>query len=300
MDNKGKKFFCISEYCVIFVDLLGHKKFLKDLSTCAPDEAQRRVSELSEPLRLFKEDALKRVKEVLDETANLINEQASKSSRPHLLRSVNDITCGVQQFSDSTLIYVKMGSPVSYIVVNMLVEFIVFRLLDNMSSGTPLRGGIAVGQGWELENNCLCGQVIADAYDLESKLSKWGRVTVSELFESRLRSLCGLSEIVGGRWILEFLRPLTSIIKIDIDGAYFLDYLNPAVAEMYRRNRFNDKWFVDRIKSGLAFINDQCDRFKSESPKSLESARLALRYDIMRGYWNSRISMWASKEGVQL
>lgn len=300
MGNKNKQPFCISEYCAIFVDLLGHKKFLKDLSNCARDEAQRRVSELSKPLLCFKEGALKRVEEVLGDTVKLIKEKSPESARPSLLSLIDDITYGVQQFSDSTLLYVKMGSPVSYIVVNMFLEFIVFRLLDNMSSGTPLRGGVAIGQGWELEDNCLCGQVIADAYDLESKVSNWGRVTVSELFESRLRSLCGLSEIVGGRWILEFLRPLTSIIKIDIDGAYFLDYLNPAVDEMYRRNRFNDKWFVDRIKSGLAFINDQCDRFKSESPKSLESARLALRYDIMRGYWNSRISMWASKEGVQL
>ena len=299
MDNKGKQPFCISEYCAIFVDLLGHRKFLKDVSTCGPDEAQRRVSELSKPLLRFKEGALKRVEEVLDDAVKLIKENAPESARPSLLSFVDDITYGVQQFSDSTLLYVKMGSPVSYIVVNMLLEFIVFRLLDNMSSGTPLRGGVAIGQGWELENNCLCGQVIAEAYELESKVSNWGRVTVSELFVKRLRGYCGCAGMLGGCWVLELLRPLMGIINIDIDGAYFLDYLNPIVDEMYRRNHFDSDWFTERIEKGMKFIDEQRARFIKEANKCSESAKLALRYDIMRGYWNSRVSMWANKKGSQ-
>lgn len=294
MDNQGKHPFPISEYCVIFVDLLGHKKFLQDLSTCAPDEAQRRVSELSEPLRRFKDGVRERVAEAKDATRDAIRHAPVSVNQPNLLKAVDDVTTGVQQFSDSTLLYVKMGNPVSFIVLLMMIEFIAFRMLDDAGRGFLLRGGIAVGKGWEVDNNCLCGQVVADAYNLESKVSNWGRITTSELFLTRLNGICELARHCYGCWCAELLRPMLLLVQKDIDGMLFIDYLNPIVGELYEREHFGSDWFFERCEEGYKFINSQLERFRSTANKNHECSRLALRYDIMRGYWKSRLAMWTN------
>lgn len=294
MNNESQ--FQIGEYCVLYLDILGQKNWLAELAKCEKEEAQKRVNDLAEPLLRFREGVSQRVQEALDDSRALLNTKIpdGSSHKAAILKMVDDVSVGVQQFSDSTMLYVKMGSPVSFVALLMMVEFVLFRMVDETARGFLLRGGIAIGNGWETEKNCLCGQVISEAYDLESKVSNWGRVTVSELFLTRLKGICGLADISCGCWFSTLLRPMVKAVQRDIDGVLFLDYLNPAVEELYKREHFSSDWLIERIERGYSFIKGQLERFQSKGAEKLEAAQLALRYDIMRGYWKSRLEMWAS------
>ena len=299
MNNDSQ--FQIGEYCVFYLDIMGQKKWLAELAKCEKAEAQKRVNDLAEPLLRFRKGVGKRVQESLDDTRTLLNAMIPNDSpqKDTILKTVDDVSVGIQQFSDSTLLYVKMGSPVSFVALFMMVEFVLFRMIDETARGFLLRGGIAIGNGWEVEKNCLCGRAISDAYDLESKVSNWGRVTVSELFLTRLKGICGLAEISCGCWFSMLLRPMVKAVQRDIDGVLFLDYLNPAVEELYKREHFSSDWLIERIERGYSFIKEQLERFQSKGTEELEAAQLALRYDIMRGYWKSRLEMWASLQQSQ-
>lgn len=287
--------FQIGEYCAIYLDLMGQKNFLAELAQCDREEAQRRVDTLSTPLLRFKEGVRKSVAEAKDAARTVIMQAPVSGRKADFLKMVDDVTAGIQQFSDTTLLYVKMKSPVSFILLLKMIEFVVFRMLDDAGSGLSLRGGIAIGSGWEVDMNCLCGQVISDAYNFESNVSNWSRITTSELFVTRLKGVCALSIAKCGCWFVELLRPLLDLMQRDIDGVWFLDYLNPAVGELYKREHFSSDWFIKRCEAGYNFINKQVELFRATADKNHQHAKLALRYDIMRGYWKSRLQAW--KEG---
>lgn len=286
--------FPIGEYCAIYLDLMGQKNFLSELGKCDNNEAQSRVDKLSAPLRCFKRGAMQRAEEALDAMRDFVKSNSSIQAKSLLLKGIDDVSIGVQQFSDSTLLYVKITSPASFVVVLMMIEFVLFRMLDDAGRGFLLRGGITIGKGWEVDGNCLCGQVVADAHALESTVSNWGRVTVSELFQVRLKGVCGLAKLFGGCGFVKLIEPLLELIRYDIDGVLFLDYLNPSAEELYKREHFESDWFIERCENGYAFINQQLALFQSKAKADPVAARLALRYGIMRGYWKSRLEMWAS------
>lgn len=287
----------LDEYCVVFLDIMGQKRFLEEISSCEEHEADKRITKLSRPLLRFKQGLQKRAEEVVDCVKFMIEEKMAPKEQylAKMLEMVNQTSYGVQQFSDSTLFYVKMGTPVSFLIILSFVEFIVFRMLDDIANGFVLRGGIEIGKGWELDQGCLCGQVVGNAYNMESQMSQWGRITVSEMFEKRVKGVCAFSGISGGCGYVSLLKPLVDAIQKDIDGMCFIDYLNPRVEEMYKRHHFSSDWFIDRIQKGIAFIDEEKNRFLGEVSKSSEAAKLALRYHIMQGYWESRMLMWANK-----
>lgn len=294
IESCGMNNFPICTYCVVFVDLMGHKRFLSELECCVDLlERQRRVNEISVPLRRFKDGIKQRVCEALSDTRNIIRENVKGESQEAMLNMVDDVSFGVQQFSDSTLVYVKMVSLPSYIALLMVIEFIAFRMLDSMGCGVPIRGGMAIGQGWEIDKDCLCGQVIADAYKLESNVSNWGRITVSSAMAKAFRSLKLLCNGIPNGNFYELLRPMVEMVAEDIDGVKFLDYLNPAVEELYKREHFDSDWFVGRIKSGIDFVNKQIGKFRTSAVGDFECAKLALRYEPVRDYWRSRLDMWS-------
>lgn len=291
--------FPICTYCVIFIDLMGHKRFLAELGRCADlAERQKRVDEISDPLRRFKDGIRQRVNEALCDTRNIIREKVRGEGQEAMLNMVDGVSFGVQQFSDSTLVYVKMNSLASFVALLMILEFVAFRMLDCIGSGIPLRGGISIGQGWEVDENCLCGKAIEEAYNLESKVSNWGRVTVADSVVNELRGLKSFCENTPRCNFGELIWPLWKMICKDIDGVWFLDYLNPAVEELYKREHFDVDWVMERIQRGKEFIDRKIGEFSGLASSDFESARLALRYEIMREYWISRIEMWGDRVGL--
>ena len=86
---------------------------------------------------------------------------------------------------------------------------------------------------------------------------------------------------------------MVEMVAEDIDGVKFLDYLNPAVEELYKREHFESDWFVGRIKSGIDFVNKQIGKFRTSAVGDFECAMLALRYELVRDYWRSRLDMWS-------
>ena len=158
-----------------------------------------------------------------------------------------------------------------------------------------LRGGIAVGKGWEVERNCLCGSVISEAYNLESKVSNWGRITVSEVLLTRLNAFCDLARECNGWWVLALLHPLLQIINKDIDGVLFLDYLNPAVSELCKREHFGSDWFEECCEKGYKYIINQAEYYQTNANKDYEYSIYSSCCNTERGiyyyktYENSRI-----------
>lgn len=291
--------FEMGEYCVMYLDIMGQKKFLSELEKCDEHEARQMIARLSKPLLRFKEGMSQRACEVIDVIRETVKQNIKgESCRNEFLMTLDNISYGVQQFSDTTLLYVKMEKniPMAFLVVQAFVEFVVFRMLDDMANGFVLRGGISIGKGWEVERNCLCGQVLADAYNLEEKVAKWGRIVVSELFATRLRGICGFAALMGGCGFVKLLRPLIGIVNKDVDGMEFIDYLNPSSEEMYKRHHFASEWFVDRIEKGMAFIENERKRCYDKASRDFESAKLAMRYDIMYRYWRSRLLMWNKRK----
>lgn len=147
--------FEMHEYGVIYLDILGQKELMEELE-------QKKASSEEE---LQMQVVLRYIKKLLKN-----------------LKGVRHPSIGVQQFSDTTVIYIQLDGENSLVAEFLFVDLICALpnvIFEALKEGVLLRGAVAKGMAWEIKQNCLYGPVIRDASDLEGKVAQWPRVIVS-------------------------------------------------------------------------------------------------------------------------
>lgn len=242
----------IKNYIVLYFDLLGVRRLLGQLrnrSDANVIELEKLVQKYSAAIQLFMENFY----QLYDGFKNRRRETLSRML-PGM--KIDDaivaarVDVGIQQFSDTSMFYVENAGPVAWIIVQKMLIELSAHMFDLMEHEIYLRGCLTVGEGWEIGQNCLFGQVLEDCYTVEQKVARYQRIVVTNEFEKQLRNVLNhLDEDGRHYW--------TSLFEKDYDGVLIFDYV-----EAFRV--FHQMDVEVKLKTQLSQVESKCRSYKED------------------------------------
>lgn len=311
---ESQKTFPLKRYYVCYLDILGVRdRLFKDIECLGFDskeisplreQKQKAIDDVSSQINgLF--DALaglfqnfkERADVVYDESAELLTRMKYNHSellppKEEFIRQARKIEFGIQQFSDSTLLYIPIDEGLENIVDEVVASWMgeLSRwILVGMSRGFMFRGAIAMGWGWEIRKNCLTGPVVYEAYKLESEISKYPRVIFSRSVVGRFNYRRAYAESLGVDMskIPTFLR----LLRCDVDGVYMLDYLSELAREILVTGEIMNKELARLVYDTIfAAVGKMYLDFKERG-----DAKLAERYWRLISYMYDKKEVWVEE-----
>ena len=191
-----------------------------------------------------------------------------------------------QRFSDGLVMFVSLRVTKNEVPVQAVYGALGAcgaHCLAQLALGRPLRGGVEVGVGVELNENELYGPVIAEAFSLESEVAQYPRIVIGDnlgryltsMKESRASDPYSIFASEMASCCLEFFAR-------DIDGQIILDYLGEGFIKQ-TANKLDRKLFA----MALEFTEKQLEKWRGE-----RNSTLAIRYNLLRNYYESRKHFW--------
>ncbi|WP_459943287.1 hypothetical protein [Deferrisoma palaeochoriense] len=184
-------------YLVAFLDLMGQRENIRKMRVpvTGGEEARKEV------LEYLKETAGKvsAVRDMVLETVRLIGKPSHvRKELPLDTQAVMDrITeprIRVMRFSDTIVLFMPMaGESVANTAVNVygMLAAVAFALVTSFAGGVPLRGGIDIGAGINIEKDEVYGAALERAYALENTFADYPRVLVGHELLNYLTMLSG-------------------------------------------------------------------------------------------------------------
>lgn len=279
----------VRDYIVCYFDFLGQRSGLlkKVRESSDMGSVQSEVDKVSVSIKTFNELVRGSRKQIVENPENLFSIiKLPDEMKGAILDKIKACHLGLQQFSDSTLFYaslegddcIGLGIFVSWCLL-LAVDFI--KLLAEQFM---IRGGIAVGKGWEIEPDCLYGPILEDVYALESKIAEFPRIVVSENAYQRL----GVLDLPQNQMPFNFKR--SDFFTMDYDGVYFLDYLSVPAAMWYETQLFVPRNYLIRsFSESLQFIRTEYDSLKEKVSQETSYAKDTRKLVYLMSYWNRRM-----------
>ncbi|MGN6419503.1 MAG: hypothetical protein ACTHMC_18530 [Pseudobacter sp.] len=180
-----------------FIDILGFREHIK--ASC--QEGRENLSKLHS------------IFNILNEANDLVKENKENEFK---------LSKQVTQFSDSIVISFKVdeGSEIPMTLINIL-----HLCIAGITSGYLFRGGISYGKLFH-NSEYLFGPAIVSAYDIENKAAIYPRIildkTILDLAKQHVDHDHTPEEVD------EFL---SNVVTKDMDGMYYVDYINKADSE---------------------------------------------------------------------
>ena len=286
----------IRDYAVCYFDFLGQRDGLlckvreaKDLTT-----VQKEVELVSDAIKKFNStiaaatEEIKSNPERLLQVAGLPQDEINKS-----LPDIKKLSLGIQQFSDTTVFYVNADSRVGLGVFSSWCRVLSLHYLGLVASGILIRGGIAIGRGWEISPNCLYGPVLEDVYHLEGKIADCPRIVTTHQVYRRLVEVDRYDALHYKQFPPAPLDlKCAELFSMDFDGAYILDYLSLSAIKGHKilfRASGND--IVKAVKEGMRFICEKKDELQNQALYDINKANVARKFALLKSYWLQRIDM---------
>ena len=210
----------------------------------------------------------------------------SENERESLFEDIKRIHVGAQQFSDSTLIYVRDTGGISRVVFEQCMARCAYEIVKVMGRGVYVRGAMSYGTGWELMPNCLFGPIIQEVYDIEQKIANTFRIVVTPAFLHEASKDLGRLKANG----LDVSKPHPfKMIARDPDGVLMFDYLSHDAIENMKR--FDDSALKIAGESVVKAYNRIVLRHKEllgSVDEDQTRARLIVKYAMFMSYLESR------------
>lgn len=282
----------IRDYAVCYFDLLGQRDGLlrkvreaKDLTT-----VQKEVELVSDAIKKFNStiaaatEEIKSNPERLLQVAGLPQDEINKS-----LPDIKKLSLGIQQFSDTTVFYVNADSRVGLGVFNSLCRALSLDYLNLLAAGILIRGGIAIGKGWEMSPNCLYGPVLEDVYHLEGKIADYPRIVTTHGVYRQLAEVDRLDALDCAQPLPSYLK-CAELFSMDFDGAYILDYLSISTIKGYELLlQIPEGHIFKMLKDGLRFIRERHNELQNQALDDINKANIARKSALLKSYWLQRI-----------
>lgn len=281
----------IINYAAAFIDLLGQKEALGGCSLVPTEtDEQSRQKFLSEVKATIGSIAKlhKHCTDYFDAFTNYRGDQV-KSLPPDALKEYEKMrttNLKFQRFSDGLVAYVGLGeAEIHYPMISVtgLIAACGSLCLLGLASGTPVRVGIEVAWGAELNANELYGCVIAKAHELESKVAGYPRVVVGDQLIHYLNSYIEDESITPQS---NFNKTLSDrcleMLAVDYDGYHIVDYLGKGYKQ-YSATAVDAEVFNLAEKFVLAQMTKWREAKRSE---------LALRYTLLASYFEHNKANW--------
>jgi len=278
--------FVLQNFVAVFLDVMGTRDRLAELDAFpeTPAERQAAVEILRGTLGVVL-DIREKLNEALDTTRRFSVGDAS--TLPAELRDLYDFelktfTVG---FSDSFVLAVPLEEPEAphkaLVAIGTLIASAGSMMLDALSEGRALRGGIDLAPGLHLDNGELYGPALARPYVLESKCAEYPRIvvgdTLREFLDHHARPGSGShSENLARKTAAKIVR---EHLCVDADGRTIVDWVPkmPPSAPGYDDVRAD-------VGAAYDFAAGERVRFGE-----LGDERLAERYARLTAYLHGRL-----------
>lgn len=204
-----------------------------------------------------------------------------------LFQRYRDCVLKTQRFSDTFVFYAPLQNSfgdLSVVQVHQILGACSSAMLTSLAARIPVRGGVTIGTGIEIEDLNLYGPALAVAHFLESRIAEYPRVIVSPEVLRFLDMMEGnadageLERIMSG-----MAKECRKLVTIDADRRWIVDYMGPGVLE----NLPVDDTFQKAIGIAYGFACSEAERFRVEG-----NSKLALRYASLQRYIESRMKLW--------
>lgn len=175
---------------------------------------------------------------------------------------------GVQQFSDGTMIYFELNDDLVPVVMPTWMFALCRLFLRCVYEGALPRGGMTIGEGIETEEGCLYGPVVDRVEYIERVVAQYPRIVISD----------DLADYMVRHSVEEIVPNPTSMVEVDSDGSYILNYLSREFLECpIHGSKKDDCWRYVRyfhwvVRNELAKFRDSGD------------GKLFLRYRMWDAY----------------
>jgi hypothetical protein len=291
--KKRKDTLRVGYHVVAFLDLMGQQEALRNLSSLPnkdnPDEYQEFIENLKNTY-----GAVSFMRSIFKDNFNYFKKKQKPPkglSKPKLqiykqLTSTPPIH--IHQFSDFTTASVSLDSGQNARVpikgVYSIFASATLTSLACLAKGTPIRGGIDVGVGINIEDGEVYGAPIARAYTLESHIANYPRIVIGDeliryLNESKNKPRTDEASTLSALLAKECL----SMLYIDSDGHFAIDFMGESVKKMMDEGKED----FELIHLAYDFVNKQSAKFKQD-----KNSKLAFKYSLLRNYMESRFYLW--------
>ena len=157
--------------------------------------------------------------------------------------------------------------------------------LIGLSTNHPIRGGMEIGTGIDIEPGEIYGQALEAAYRLECTVAKLPRIVVGpecvEFLEAVKRS--GNVSDVGSRFAASIADQCLLMLRLDTDGNTVVDGLGRTLLEQ--------SWevpdFRDRFSRAHENVRANCRQFIDDG-----DTKLASRYETLLAYFDECAPKW--------
>ena len=278
-------------YAVCFIDLLGQRDRLSALHDL-PDQADKEQMEVffhnlgetygvvSRNRKLFRHFFNSFSAPRQTDLSGLTSEQQA------LYKQMTNNPIRLMPLSDSIIAFTSLATDINKVPMRAIYGMFVAAssvALLSLSVGTPVRGGIDIGIGMEIEEGEIYGPCLARAYTLESSLAQYPRILVgSECLDYLQLSLRKKPEDIFDQITIDTARVCHGLLMIDDDGCAALDYLGANY-----RSTIADLMEKTTVKEAY----DNVVKF-SEVFRQNNDTKNALRLTLLRNYFERRFEDW--------
>lgn len=277
----------INYYLVAFIDILGQQEAMKNFKGL-PDTNNK--EQMAEFLKTIK-STFGVIDSFHQTFKNYFDAFRKTDEKYHLSKIIKSNDMKFQRFSDGLVIFLSLKSDINTLPIQSVFGILsacasIFILW--LSQGRPLRGGVEIGLGVEMNENEIYGPVVAEAYNLESKIARYPRIVVGEELKGYL--LAHTKEDSGGSNIysnlrIEFAKECMNLLSQDDDGYTIIDYLG----EGFKKNMPKEIGVEQFVSNAYEFIVKQSYKWQQQ-----KNSKLAFRYSLLRDYFEARLPLWSN------
>ncbi len=162
--------------------------------------------------------------------------------------------------------------------------------LFGLSTGHPIRGGMEIGTGIDIERGEIYGQVLEAAYHLETRVAELPRIVVGPecvAFLEAVKRGEAASDTSSKLAALNADRCL-SMLRRDTDGQVVVDGLGQTMRDEFRE--------VPNLRDEVLRAHENVRAYCRDFHDAGEM-KLAARYEVLRGYFDERVPQWQGTPG---
>ncbi|MFT6624607.1 MAG: hypothetical protein ACJAZI_000674 [Cycloclasticus sp.] len=276
----------VQNYCACFIDLLGQRNALAGQSII-PNFASEQ--EKADFLKIVN-DTVGAIEQLQVRAQDFIQGKADaysirkylSSEEQELYDEMGKVGAKQQRWSDGLVYYSSLNNEMAKCPMRAVLQ--IFMLSGTfcflgLANKHPIRGAIETAWGVELHENELYGAIVANSYDLESKVAQYPRIVVGDKTMNYLDVHLELPPNNIDKLAL-YNRDCAVLCKdmttIDQDGYHIVDYLGTTFTKSVTSST-NQELF------GLAYryIDEQYSLHRNN-----KDTKLALRYAWLREYFH--------------
>lgn len=156
------------EYIVCFYDIMGQREWMKN----AIDESGQLLPE--------NQLVLNKQVDFLRQTVSVFRNRVNELAKEKAFDIQEGQDYGVQQFSDSTVLYIRSSHEWCAYILHLWLLDISFNALWMQAIGLCIRGAITKGLAWHVEGGQLCGPALDEVESIEKRSAYYSRVVFSD------------------------------------------------------------------------------------------------------------------------